>query len=166
MSLRGPTDAIRVVLALDRWSMRHHQWRNVRAVLYHGHRVALDAHDTKGGQRSPFADGLQGGFWMVLHRALSAEEEEFLRVAYAHAAPGTWDTLHGTLGRLWIGEMEAHFIQWYGFYEGHTDWRADPLGIARIFGLRTLDQLEAAFPGRLHEVASEHHVARAAPGRR
>lgn len=150
---------IQTDLSLGRWSMPDHQWRNVHAVRYHGHWVALDAHDTKGGQRSPFDDGLEGAFWMVLHRALSPAEEEFLRVAYDHAAPGTWDTMHGTLSRLWLGEMEAFFIQWYGFYEGHTAWRADPVGIARIFGLRTLAELEAAFPGRLHEVTTRHHVA-------
>ena len=36
-------------LNLGRWSMRHHQWRNVTAVKYHGSWVLLDAHDTKGG---------------------------------------------------------------------------------------------------------------------
>ena len=72
---------IQTDLALGRWSMPDHQWRNVHAVRYHGHWVALDAHDTKGGQRSPFDDGLEGAFWMVLHRALSPADKEFLRVA-------------------------------------------------------------------------------------
>jgi len=44
----------------------------------------------------------------------------------------------------------------YGFYEGHTDYRADPAAIARIFGLRSLEQIEAAFPGRLEEVLTQH----------
>ena len=34
------------------------------------------------------------------------------------------------------------------------------------FGLRTLDELEAAFPGRLHEATSRHHVANGEPARR
>jgi hypothetical protein len=39
----------------------------------------------------------------------------------------------------------------YGFYEGHTDYRADPIAIAFIFGMRSLEQIEAAFDGRLYE---------------
>ena len=147
-------------LDLDRWSMRHHQWRNVEAMKYHGHWVLLDAHDTKGGQRSPFADGLDGGFWIVMRRPLSADEERFLHERYAGNGPGGWDTMIGTLTRLWTGEMEAFYVTWYGFYEGHTDWRVDPLGIARIFGLRTVEQLEAAFPRRLVHVARDHHPPR------
>jgi len=45
---------------------------------------------------------------------------------------------------------------WYGFYEGHTQWRADPLAIAFIFGLRSLEALEKAFPGRLYQVMTKH----------
>jgi hypothetical protein len=33
---------------------------------------------------------------------------------------------------------------------------ADPIAIALIFGLRTLDEIEAAFPGRLDEVMTAH----------
>jgi hypothetical protein len=146
-------------LALDRWSMRHHQWRNVEALKYHGHWVLLDAHDTKGGQQSPFRDGLEGAFWIVIRRPLDAAEAAFLHDRYAGVGPSRWDPMHGALTRLWIGDMEAFYIQWYGFYEGHTDWRADPVGIARIFGLRTLAELEAAFPGELAHVTSRHHVA-------
>jgi hypothetical protein len=146
-------------LALDRWSMRHHQWRNMEAMKYHGAWVLLDAHDTKGGQQSPFADGLQGSFWIVIRRALEPEEEDFLHARYAGDGPDRWDPMHGTLTRLWIGEMEAFYIQWYGFYEGHTAWRADPLGIARIFGLRSVEQLEAAFPGELVNACTRHHTA-------
>jgi len=26
------------------------------------------------------------------------------------------------------GEIQPHYVQWYGFYEGHTEWRVDPIG--------------------------------------
>lgn len=126
-------------LELDRWSM-------------------TDAHDTKGGQQSPFADGLEGGFWIVIQRPLTASEEDFLHAHYDHLDPAHWDTLHGTLTRIYTGEMEPHYVMWYGFYEGHTAWRVDPVGIACVFGLRSLTELEAAFPGRLDEVVRRHHV--------
>lgn len=150
---------IQTDLALDRWSMRHHQWRNVEAMKYNGSWVLLDAHDTKGGQRSPFDDGLQGGFWIVIRRALDPGEEDFLHARYAGETPDRWNAMHGALTRLWTGEMEAFYVKWYGFYEGHVAWRVDPLGIARIFGLRSVAELEAVFPGRLVEVITRHHVA-------
>ncbi len=151
---------IQVDLELGRWSMAHHQWRNVEAVRYHGDWVLLDAHDTKGGQLSPFADGLEGGFWIVIRRPLTAADETFLHRHYGHLDPAEWDPLHGALTRLFTGEMQPHYVMWYGFYEGHTAWRVDPVGIAAIFGLRSLEQLESAFPGMLHRVVATHHLDR------
>ena len=49
-------------------------------------------------------------------------------------------------------EMEPYYIQWYGFYEGHTFWRTDPLASAFIFGLKSIEEMERAFPGRLYQV--------------
>jgi len=49
-------------------------------------------------------------------------------------------------------------VMWYGFYEGKTPWRTDPVALAFVFGLRTLQQIEAAFPGRLYEVLMRHRV--------
>jgi len=56
------------------------------------------------------------------------------------------------LTHLQTGEMEPHYIQWYGFYEGHTAWRTDPIVIAFIFGLRSLEEIESAFPEGLDTV--------------
>ena len=60
------------------------------------------------------------------------------------------------LSHIYTGEMLPYYIKRYGFYEGHTDYRADPVAIAWIFGLKSLEQIEAAFPGRLEEVLSQH----------
>ncbi len=62
------------------------------------------------------------------------------------------DALVRSLTRIRTGEMEPHYVMWYGFYEGLTPWRTDPVAIALIFGLRTLEEIEAAFPGRLYEL--------------
>ena len=144
---------------LGRWNMAHHRWENVTALRYHGNWVLLDAHDTKGGQKSPFADDLEGGFWIVIRRPLDAAEEAFLHGHYAGLGSARWNRLSGTLTRIFTGEMEPYYVQWYGFYEGHTDWRVDPLAIARVFGLRTLAELEKAFPGQLADVVSTHYTA-------
>jgi hypothetical protein len=55
-----------------------------------------------------------------------------------------------------IGEMVPYYIMRYGFYEGHTDYRADPVAVAWIFGLKSLEQIEAVFPGRLEDVLTQH----------
>jgi len=52
--------------------------------------------------------------------------------------------------------MVPFYIMRYGFYEGHTDYRADPIAIAFIFGLKSLVEIEAVFPGRLHEMLTAH----------
>ncbi len=151
---------MQVDLDLDRWNMAHHRWENMTAVKYNGNWVLLDAHDTKGGQKSPFDDGLEGSFWIVIRRPLDPAEEEFLHDRYASESPDRWNHLHGTLTRIFTGEMEPYYVQWYGFYEGHTAWRVDPLAIARVFGLRSVAELERAFPLRLPEVLSAHHPRR------
>ena len=46
--------------------------------------------------------------------------------------------------------MEAYYAVKYGFYEGHTDYRADPIALAYVFGLRKLDEIEKALPGQLY----------------
>jgi len=63
--------------------------------------------------------------------------------------------VHG-LSRIHTGEMEPQYITRYGFYEGHTEYRTDPLAIALIFGLTTIERIEAAFPGKLPHVLTEH----------
>ena len=36
--------------------------------------------------------------------------------------------------------------------------RQHPITIAFVFGLRTLEQIDAAFPGRLYDVVTSRHV--------
>jgi len=149
---------IQTDLELGRWGTRHHRWMNMEAVLYNGRWVLLDAHDTKGGQKSIFDDGFDGAFWIVIRRTLSVDEEAFLHEQYHHLDPERWNDLVGDLSRIYTGEMEAFYVMRYGFYEGHTAWRVDPIGIASVFGLRSLEELDAVFPSRLGEVLREHHT--------
>jgi hypothetical protein len=143
-------------LQLGRYNMARHRWDNVQRLKYNGKWITLDAHDTKGGQQSPFGDGLEGGFWMVFWRPMSMDEQQWLHQHYGHHGPTNWNELLGRLTRVHTGEMEAYTITRYGFYEGHSDWRVDPLGAAWLFGLRTLDELEVAFPGKLDRAVLEH----------
>ena len=52
--------------------------------------------------------------------------------------------------------MVPYYIMRYGFYEGHTDYRTDPIAISFIFGLRSLEDIEIAFTGNLYNTLTEH----------
>jgi len=139
-----------------RWDYAKHRWDHIQQIIYNGRHVDVEAHDTKGGQESIFDDGLGGAFSIRFQRDATAEEERFLLRKYGHLPPGAWNDLLRRLTVIQTGEMEPHYIQWYGFYEGHTSWRADPIAIAFLFGLRSLEEIEGAFPGRLPEVLTAH----------
>jgi hypothetical protein len=139
-----------------RWNMARHRWERCELLLYNGRQVRVEAHDTKGGQESIFDDSLEGAFWIEIRRPPTPDEEALLRRKYAHLTPERWSLLLERLSAMQTGEIEPHYVQWYGFYEGHTAWRVDPIAIAFVFGLRTLDEIEAAFPGRLDEALAAH----------
>jgi hypothetical protein len=144
-------------LELGRWNMAEHRWKNVHSVLYNGKTVLLNAGDTKGSQRSIFEDGFDNGsFWIEISRDLEAGEKAILAEKYRHLTSEQREVLAKRLSSILTKKMEPHYIMWYGFYESHTGWRTDPLAIAFIFGLRSLEELEKAFPGRLCEVLTKH----------
>ena len=60
------------------------------------------------------------------------------------------------LSHIHISEMAPYYIQRYGFYEGHTSYRADPIAVAFIFGLKSLPEIDAAFESRLYEAMTTH----------
>ncbi len=146
-------------LDLNRWNMAHHRWEHIQYLIYNDQVVMVDAHDTKGGQRSVFNDGIEGGFFIIIWREPSRQELIFLRERYPHLPQEEFEQLIQKLSHILTGEMEPQYIMRYGFYEGHTSWRTDPVALAFIFGLRTVEELEAAFPGRLPEVLTRHFTA-------
>ena len=64
-----------------------------------------------------------------------------------------------------MGEMLPYYVIRYGFYEGHTGYRGDPIAIAFIFGLRTVEEIEAAFPGRLLDTLTAHFTCESDTGK-
>ena len=63
------------------------------------------------------------------------------------------------LGSIHTGEMVPFYIMRYGFYEGHTGYRADPIAIASIFGLRSIEEIVNIFDNDLHSALFDHHTA-------
>jgi hypothetical protein len=122
---------------------------------YHGSEISVRWEGSRGWQESLFADEIQGMHRFEVWRELDAEEQALVSERYGHLNAQQRMDLVGRLTRIRSGEMVPYYIQRYGFYEGHTDYRADPLAIALIFGLKRLREIEELFPGRLHRVLTQ-----------
>ena len=137
--------------------------------LYNGNTVQLiESESGKGWQESIFDDGILGMFLIRIQRDLEPHEEAFLRHKYGQIPDDEIAELTAALSQMRVGEMVAYYIQRYGFYEGHTNWRADPIAIARIFGLRTIEEIDRAFEGELYEALTRRHsvpAGRPMPGK-
>jgi hypothetical protein len=105
----------------------------------------------KGWQESIFDDEILGYWEIELGRELDQEERDFLCRRYPQLTAKQMSELTQRLSTIHTGEMVPYYIMRYGFYEGHTSYRAEPLAIAFIFGLKSLQEIESAFEGKLHE---------------
>ena len=144
-------------LSLDRWNMPKHRWDNITHFYYNGNKVHVEAYDTKGGQMSIFNDGIQGAFHIKIWHEFAEDETNYLKDRYGHLTEKEMEDFKERLSLLNIGEMQPQYIMRYGFYEGHTFWRACPMAISFIFGLKSLNELEEIFEGALYETISKHY---------
>jgi hypothetical protein len=136
--------------------MARHRWDHMEAVRYNGRAVSVEAFDTKGGQRSIFDDGIMGAFHLRVRRDPNAAEMKLLKKNYGHLPQERFEEMIRLLTVINTGEMEPQYIMRYGFYEGHTDWRTDPITIAFIFGLLPLAEIDAALDGKLDQALTAH----------
>jgi HEAT repeat protein len=136
-------------------------WEPFEYILYKGQKVFVKAEGTKGWQESIFDDEILGKFQIEIWRELSQDEKTFLREKYPNLTKDQMEALLKKLSHIHISEMAPYYIKRYGFYEGHTDYRAEPIAIAWIFGLRSLEQIEAAFQGGLTEALTQHFTRKA-----
>jgi len=145
-------------LSLDRWNMAKHRWDNIISLYYNGSMVHTEAYDTKGGQRSIFNDSIQGAFHVKLWHEFSDNEMSFLKEKYEHLTPEEMEEFKAMLSFLNVGEIQPQYIMRYGFYEGHTFWRACPIAISYIFGFKSLEELDDLFERNLFEAITCHYV--------
>jgi hypothetical protein len=145
-------------LSLDRWNMARHRWENIVYFYYNNQKVFVEAEDTKGGQKSIFDDDIEGGFYIKLWREFSERELQYLSKHYQHLAPAELAVLKTHLSVINTGEIEPQYIMRYGFYEGHTFWRTDPIAITFIFGLTSLEEIDQIANGKLYELLTTHFI--------
>jgi hypothetical protein len=148
-------------LILKEYELRRigRNWDNVQHLLYNGRKIRFgEVHPTRGFQGSIFNDEISGAFDINFLRELDESEKTFLHEKYPHLSEEQMAEFVKKLSHILTGEMEPYYVTRYGFYEGHTAYRVDPLALAFIFGLRSLEEIEAAFPGRLYETLTSHFV--------
>jgi len=129
-------------------------------LFYNGGRIrVLGWLSGKGWQSSIFEDEILGYYHLEMGRNPTAAEAARLKERYAHLDEQAMRDLLDRLTRIHTGEMAAFYSMRYGFYEGHTGYRADPLALAFIFGLRTLEEIDRAAEGRLDEVLGRPYAS-------
>jgi len=131
-------------------------WEALEYFLYNGKEVMVRAEGSRGFQESIFDDEIRGAFQIWLRRNLNDQELKFIRDKYSRLTSGEIEKMIDALTRIHTGEMVPYYIMRYGFYEGHTSYRADPIAVAFIFGMSSLDEIEAAFDGELYEALTKH----------
>lgn len=129
---------------------------NIGGVLYNQRKIYLKFRGSKGWQDSVFNDEILGYWQIEMWRDLDKEEKAFLSREYSNLTDEDMAQLIKKLSHIHTGEMAPYYIMRYGFYEGHTSYRADPIAIAFIFGLRSLDEIESAFKGEFYETLTNH----------
>lgn len=129
---------------------------DIVGVWYRGREIGLRTQRTKGFQESIFNDEIKGAFDIELWRELDPDERKCLDKAYAHLSVSDREAMIGRLIRLRTGEMVPYYIMRYGFYEGHTAYRVDPIALATLFGLKPLPEIDRDFQGKLDRVLTAH----------
>jgi len=132
---------------------------DVGSFWYGGKEVRLRSERTKGFQESIFNDEIKGAFDIEIWRDLDPDELRLVKERYAHLSATDREALVRRLTRLRTGEMEPYYIMRYGFYEGHTEYRVDPIAIAVTFSLKPLAEIDQVFDGKLDRVLTNHFTA-------
>jgi hypothetical protein len=128
----------------------------VDGLIYGGGEIYINTSGSRGWQESIFRDEILGSYHLEARRELTPGEESFLKQYYGGLPADQYEDLRKMISTIHTGEMVPYYINRYGFYEGHTDFRAEPLTIAFIFGIRSLEEIHKATGGRLYEYLTGH----------
>ena len=138
------------------WNLVFLPYQDIEFFLYNGKRIYFKIRGSKGWQYSIFNDEIEGQYTLKIWRELEPGEKAFINKIYPDLDDEPIARLIENLSHIDTGEMAFYYIMRYGFYEGHTDFRADPISVAYIFGLKSLEEIEKAFEKNLDEVLNEH----------
>lgn len=122
---------------------------DVQYLGYNQHKINVKWGGDKGFQTSIFNDGNLGYYWIKIQRKLTDKELSFLKKQYSYLNEDQFQLMVEKISGFNTGEMVPYYIMNYGFYEGHTGYRADPIAITLIFGLRTLPEIDKTLKHKL-----------------
>jgi hypothetical protein len=128
----------------------------VDAMVYNGHRIKMKIAGSRGWQESIFNDEILGTGHIEISRGKNSKELEFLEENYAHLSKDQFGKLQKMLFNIYTGEMVLFYINRYGFYEGHTEYRVDPIAVVLIFGLKSIEDVHEACGGDLYHYFTTH----------
>ncbi len=131
----------------------------LEALMYNGNEVEARITGSRGWQESIFDDEILGTGHIEVWREIDNKELKFLQENYAHLSPEQFEELKQMLFHIHTGEMVFFYINRYGFYEGHTEYRADPVAVALIFGLTSIEEAHQACEGSLYRYFTTHFTA-------
>ena len=128
----------------------------IKSFRYNNKTIFLKASRTKPGQLSLFNDGFRGGSNIYIFRPLHPGERSFLKQNYPDLNEEQMIDFVKKLTNIHTGELEAYYVKRHGFYEGHTEYRVDPIAITWVFGLKSLEEIEQALKGELYKTLVNH----------
>jgi hypothetical protein len=143
-------------IELDNWARFYD---NIEHIYYNGNKLKFQASGSKGWQLSIFFDEVQGRYNIHIDRSLTDEEKQYLDRKYSHLSNDEITQLKHKLSHLHFSEMLPYYIMRYGFYEGHTDYRCDPIAIAFIFGIQSIKEIDIAIKGDLYNKLINHYIS-------
>jgi hypothetical protein len=132
---------------------------NIKKIHYNDNILNFRASGSKGWQQSVFFDEIQGRYNIHIDRKLKHEEFQFLKSNYTSLTKDEFNEMVSELTSLDFSEMLPYYIMRYGFYEGHTDYRCNPVSIALIFGLKSIYEIEDIFRGKLYQTLIIHYTS-------
>ncbi len=127
-------------------------WNGIKFVFYNGKKVFIKIQGGRGWQESIFNDDILGMYQFEIWREPDPDEKEFLKKRYSGLNEKQMNQLIKKLSHFHTGEMSPYYIMRYGFYEGHTSYRADPVTVSFVFSLKSLEEIDKSFKRDLYQV--------------
>jgi len=140
-----------------RWMMGHLKSEyKLKNLSYNNKMLSLNLTGSRGWQESIFDDEILGTGHMEIRGEISEDDLEFIDSNYSSLLEEELVVLKNKLSFIHTGELVLFYISRYGFYEGHIEYRPDPLAIAYVFGLKSIKEIHQAAGGDLHTYFTTH----------
>lgn len=123
----------------------------METIIYNGKEISLKMTGSRGWQESIFNDEILGSGHIHVYRDAEEYEMEFLENNYGDLPEDKFEELKTMLFNIHTGEMVFFYINRYGFYEGHTEYRVDPAAVALIFSLSPIEDIHSKTGGDLYK---------------